>query len=77
MHFTGAFALVLLINFAALAIVSLTPQRAFIAVVTICITAELTQLLIGRGLETSYLLLGILGGFMAYLVIEKNKLSLT
>jgi hypothetical protein len=73
LHFAGAFALVPLINFAALPVVSITPQRAFLAVALVCIAAELTQFLIGRGFETSDLLLGLLGSFMAYLAIDKKN----
>ena len=77
LHFAGAFILTPLIYFAALPVVSLTTRRSFISVMLICIGAELTQLMIGRGLESSDLLLGILGSFMAYLAIEKNNQSLT
>lgn len=77
LHFFGAALLVMLIHKAQLRPFSLTPKHSFATVVILCIGAEAFQFVIGRGLETSDLLLGILGGFMAYLAIDKNKLSPT
>lgn len=38
-----------------------------------CLAAELAQHIIGRGMETRDLLLGICGSFMAYLVVQKRN----
>ena len=75
LHFLGAAILVWLVYLAALPVFSLTPKRAFVTVVILCLGAELFQLWIGRGFQTSDLLLGIVGGFMAYLMIDKYKTS--
>lgn len=40
---------------------------------SLCIGAEIAQHLVGRGIETSDLLLGICGSFMAYLALHKNN----
>lgn len=77
LHFFGAGLLVWLIYKARISVFYTDSKRIFIFVVLLCFGIEITQYMIGRGLETSDLLLGILGSFMAYLGINKNKLSLT
>lgn len=77
LHLLGAAILVVLVHRAALPWFSLTPSRSFVTVVVFCISAEGLQFVNGRGVETSDLLLGILGSFVAYLAIDKTNLSLT
>ena len=73
LHFFGAALLSFLLIQSRIRFISTPPLRAIACVITICILAELAQLSIGRGLEINDLLLGILGSFMAYLAIIKNK----
>ncbi len=72
LHFGGAFILTLLLRGSALPIISAPRIRPFIIVCGLCLAAEIAQHLIGRGIETSDLLLGICGSFMAYLA-KDNK----
>ena len=71
LHFFGAMILTLLIYGAKLALFKGRCIMIFVVVCTICVAAEVFQLTIGRGVESSDLLLGILGSFMAYLSINK------
>ncbi len=73
LHFFGAFALTLLLAGAQIYYVSAPKIRPFISVCLLCLAAELVQHLIGRGIETGDLLLGICGGFMAYLVLDNKN----
>ena len=72
LHFFGAAILVFLIYRASLPILGKTVKCALATVIVLCIGAEIVQFTLGRGVETSDLLLGILGGFMAYLAIDKK-----
>ena len=72
LHFFGSFAITLLFFAAKLNLKLARPLTISLFVAFLCVSAELFQLSIGRGFESSDLLLGILGTFMAYLTI-KNK----
>lgn len=71
LHFFGAMILTLLIYGAKLALFAGRANTIFAVVCFICVAAEAFQFAIGRGIESSDLLLGILGSFMAYLSINK------
>jgi len=73
LHFGGALLLVWLLCLARVPIIGKSAFRALISVVSLCISAELFQLYIGRGMESGDLLLGIMGSFVAYLATNKNK----
>ena len=73
LHFFGAALLSYLLISSQIRYISSPPIRAIYCVISICIAAEVTQFLIGRGFEINDLLLGILGSFMAYLTIIKYK----
>lgn len=78
LHFLGAAILVFFIFASKLpGIANYSSHRqasiAFILVVILCIFAEIAQFIVGRGTETLDLLLGILGGFMAYFAIDKDN----
>lgn len=73
LHFFGAAAITLLIYAARLPFLNQSAWRAYCSVILLCIGAEIFQYTIGRGAQSSDLLLGISGGFMAYLAINKNK----
>jgi hypothetical protein len=75
LHFFGGFAITLLTSISALPFLKTKPLRILVLVCILCVAAELLQLRIGRGFDYLDLLLGILGGFMAYLAINKNKKS--
>jgi hypothetical protein len=49
------------------------PLTVVILVSALCVGAEFFQLMIGRGVESSDLLLGILGSFMAYSVFNNKE----
>ena len=68
LHFLGAASLVLLIHGAQ--VYKITKLHALLFTILLCIAAEAIQLKIGRGFNSSDLLLGILGSFMAYLRIK-------
>ena len=72
LHFFGGFGLTLLLIHARLPFISLPLWRPLAIIVLLCFAAEGAQYLIGRGTETSDLLLGICGSFMAYLASYKN-----
>ena len=71
LHFFGAAILVWLIVRAQL--FSINKGLAFTFTVLLCVGAEVVQWKIGRGYNSSDLLLGISGSFMAYLGITENK----
>ena len=71
LHFFGAALLVYLITKAQ--IPCFNKHKAFILTCLLCLTAELVQFFIHRGFNSSDLLLGILGSFMAYLRINENR----
>lgn len=73
LHFFGAAVLTWLIHGARLPYLHCKRYSSFIVVCSLCIAAEVVQYFIGRGVETSDLLLGICGSFMAYLAIDKNN----
>jgi hypothetical protein len=73
MHFFGAMILTLLIFGSKLFFFESRPLTVFLAVSILCLSAEGFQFMIGRGLESSDLLLGILGSFMAYWEINKKN----
>jgi len=73
LHFFGGMILTLLIFGARLSFLTPYPFAIFVAVSILCLTAEVFQSSIGRGAESSDLLLGILGSFMAYLAIDKKN----
>lgn len=73
LHFFGAMILTLLIFGAKLAFFQTRALAILIFVCFLCLSAEVFQHAIGRGVESRDLLLGILGSFMAYLAINKNN----
>jgi len=73
LHFLGAATLVWSLWLAHLPILCKSPILTTGSVIALCLGAELAQLLIGRGWQSSDLLLGIMGCFMAYLTIYTNK----
>jgi len=73
LHFFGGLVLVLLIYLSRLPIFGRSALTALLSVIALCVSAELFQYLIERGAQSRDLLLGIMGGFMAYLAIDKNK----
>lgn len=73
LHFFGGLILTWLIYLARLPGLGRSALLAFLSVSALCIGAEIFQYLINRGVESSDLLLGILGSFMAYLALNKNK----
>lgn len=72
LHFFGSMSLTALMVTSCLTAIRSSTIRAFYLVASLCIGAELTRLLIGRGLQLSDLLLGILVSFMAYLMIMQS-----
>jgi len=73
LHFGGALLITLLLSVSKLPWVRQAPWRPLLLTVLMCFGAEALQFVIGRGVQSSDLLLGILGSFMAYLCITKNK----
>ena len=71
LHFLGAATLTWLIIKSK--IHTINKPRSVVIVILLCLSAECAQLIIGRGFNSSDLLLGILGSFMAYLGINENK----
>ncbi|RBP51538.1 hypothetical protein [Arenicella xantha] len=77
LHLLGAFVLTLLLYAADLLILRKRVTLILATVVSLCVVAEFAQHILGRDVESKDLLLGILGSFMAYLVIHKNKKAKT
>jgi len=75
LHFFGAIALMFLLTKAKIWFIN--KRWAFILTCLLCLVAELTQFFIERGFNSSDLLLGFLGSFMAYLGINENNCRLT
>ena len=75
LHFFGAIALVFLLTKSQIYLIN--KRWAFILTCLLCLAAEMTQFFIQRGFNSSDLLLGFLGGFMAYLGINENNCRLT
>lgn len=73
LHFCGAALLSFLLIKSQIRYISLPAIRAIYCVIGVCVAAEVTQFFIGRGFEINDLLLGILGSFMAYLMLIRNK----
>jgi len=73
LHFFGAMILTLLIYGAKLVFLGTRPLAIFAVVSILCLSAEVFQFAIGRGVESSDLLLGILGSFMAYSTFNKKN----
>lgn len=73
LHFSGGLLLTVLIFMADMSGVRKSKLIPFLVVCSMCVAAEVTQHLIGRGTETSDLLLGICGSFMAYLALENKR----
>jgi len=73
LHFFGAVILTALIFGSKLPFFKSYPLSIFALVCVLCIGAELFQLMIGRGIESSDLLLGILGSFMAYSALNNKR----
>ena len=73
LHFFGAMILTLLIFGAKLWFLKTRPIAIFTVVSFLCISAEVFQFSIDRGFESSDLLLGILGSFMAYSTVNKKN----
>ncbi len=73
LHFFGAALLTLLTHGSNIRPFNFHPIAPFGFICLLCICAEVVQHLIGRGIETSDLLLGICGSFMAYLAQHKNN----
>jgi len=71
LHFGGAAVLTWLIVKSQ--IHTLNKRKSLFIVILLCFGAECAQLIIGRGFNSSDLLLGIWGSFMAYLGINENK----
>ncbi len=71
LHFFGAAALAYLIIRAQFSTIS--KHSALGIVCLLCFGAEYVQWWIDRGYNSGDLLLGISGGFMAYLAIDENK----
>jgi len=71
MHFFGAASIVCLVTYAQF--FTIKKGGAFLFTAILCLGAEFVQWKIGRSFNSSDLLLGILGGFMAYLSITENK----
>ena len=71
LHFVGSLMITYLIIYSDIR--AINRHYAFIIVILLCSAAEYVQFLIGRGYNSSDLLLGILGSFVAYLQITKNK----
>lgn len=73
LHFAGGIVLTILIFLADLPGIRKNTLNSLLLVSFMCLAAELAQYLIGRGTETSDLLLGICGSFMAYLALENKQ----
>lgn len=73
LHFFGAMILTVLIFGSKLPFFKSHPLSIFALVCVLCIGAEFFQLMIGRGVESSDLLLGILGSFMAYSALDNKR----
>ena len=73
LHFFGAAALVFALWFSKLPLLPKSSSKTAYLIALLCVGAESFQLLVGRGWQSSDLLLGMLGCFMAYLMISKNK----
>jgi hypothetical protein len=73
LHFFGAMVLTVMVFGSKFPFLKSRPLTIFILVSALCVGAEDFQLMIARGVESSDLLLGILGSFMAYLALNNKK----
>lgn len=73
LHFVGGFVITILLMFSNLPLLKNRHWLTLLLVCGLCFFAEVFQYLIGRGKETSDLLLGICGSFMAYLAVNRKK----
>jgi len=73
LHLIGGFLITLLLILSDLPILRYSRWIPVVLVCCLCVLAEVFQDLIGRGKETSDLLLGICGSFMAYLAANRKK----
>ena len=73
LHFFGAAILTGLLYGSALPGLKKHHLIPFALVCLVCLGAELAQQIIGRGMETRDLLLGICGSFVAYLAAKKRN----
>ena len=73
LHFFGATVLTLLLYGAAFKFLGERKTTPLMIICIACLGAELAQLIVGRGMETGDLLLGICGSFMAYLAVNKRN----
>lgn len=73
LHLFGGFVITFLLIFSDLRIFKSRNWIPLALVCVLCLSAEVFQYLIGRGKETSDLLLGICGSFMAYLAANRKK----
>lgn len=73
LHLLGGFLITLLLILSDLPILRCGRWIPVVLVCCMCVLAEVFQDLIGRGKETSDLLLGICGSFMAYLATNRKK----
>ncbi len=73
LHFLGAASLTALLYGSALPLLKNYKVAPLILVCLACLAAEFAQQIIGRGMETRDLLLGICGSFMAYSVVQKRN----
>ncbi len=73
LHFFGAMSLTVLIYAAKISKILSRPLTISLCVAAMCLCAEIFQYSIGRGFESSDLLLGFFGIFMAYSAINKKN----
>lgn len=73
LHFFGAMSLTALIYAAKISKILSRPLTSSLCVAVMCVCAEIFQYSIGRGFESSDLLLGFFGIFMAYSAINKKN----
>lgn len=73
LHFFGAMTLTVLLHASRINKSLSRPLTISSIVAAMCVFAEIFQYSIGRGFESSDLLLGFLGVFMAYLTINKKN----
>jgi len=73
LHFFGAMSLTVLIYTAKFNKILSRPLTISLLIAALCLCAEIFQYSIGRGFESSDLLLGFLGVFMAYSTINKKN----
>lgn len=73
LHAVGGFVITALAVLSKLPFIGRSAVRVLILVSVLCVAAEVIQYKIGRGAQSLDLLLGILGGFMAYLAFSRTN----